>query len=121
MIDGIKMGTDARVLDNIQPVDVLKVTASTNPMEIQKYTALNSVGVVEVFTKTGANEFTGPQKDIMQEKNSLFWKTGLNTNIFGKASVKFSNDKLPGTVITVAVIAADGTAGFSSVSLDGTR
>lgn len=51
VLDGQQLGTDVSVISNISPSDVDHIFISTNPMEIQRYTGLNSVGLIEIFTK----------------------------------------------------------------------
>jgi len=51
VVDGQQLGTDASVISNIAPTDVDHIFISTNPMEVQRYTGLNSVGLIEIFTK----------------------------------------------------------------------
>lgn len=58
VLDGQKMGTSADVLSMIPPGDVETVNISLDPMDIQKYTGFNSVGLIEITTKKG--EFTNP-------------------------------------------------------------
>ncbi|HKJ42179.1 MAG TPA: MG2 domain-containing protein [Sunxiuqinia sp.] len=53
VIDGQKMGTSASVLNSINPQDVETINISTNPIDIQRYTGLNSVGLIEIETKRG--------------------------------------------------------------------
>jgi hypothetical protein len=58
VLDGQKMGTSIDILNIIPPVDVETINISLDPMDIQKYTGFNSVGVIEITTKKG--EFTKP-------------------------------------------------------------
>ncbi len=53
VLDGQQIGTDVSVINNISPLDVERINVSTNPMDIQRYTGLNSVGIVEIFLKKG--------------------------------------------------------------------
>ncbi len=53
VIDGQKMGTQADILNSISPFDVEEINVSLDPIDIQKYTGLNSVGVIEITTKSG--------------------------------------------------------------------
>jgi hypothetical protein len=50
-IDGVYRGTDPTVLKTIMRVDIDKVYVSTNPNDISRYTGLNSIGIIEVYTK----------------------------------------------------------------------
>jgi len=51
VLDGQQLGTDISAISNISPADVDHINVSTNPMDIQRYTGLNSVGVIEIFQK----------------------------------------------------------------------
>jgi hypothetical protein len=53
VVDGQQMGTDMGTLSSISPTEVDHINVSTNPMDIHKYTGLNSVGVIEIFLKNG--------------------------------------------------------------------
>ncbi|MGQ8335647.1 MG2 domain-containing protein [Sunxiuqinia sp. A32] len=55
VIDGQQMGTSIAALNTISPVDVESIEISTNPVDIQRFTGLNSVGVIEIKTKRGEN------------------------------------------------------------------
>ena len=51
VLDGQQLGTDISALSAISPMEVDHINVSTNPMDIQRYTGLNSVGVIEIFQK----------------------------------------------------------------------
>lgn len=51
VLDGQQLGTDISIIQNISPLEVDHINVSTNPMDIHRYTGLNSVGVVEIFLK----------------------------------------------------------------------
>lgn len=53
VIDGQKMGTQADILNALSPFDVDRINISLDPMDIQKYTGFNNVGVIEITTKKG--------------------------------------------------------------------
>lgn len=53
VVDGQQMGEDASVLNQINPHDVEDINMSTSPIDIQRYTGLNSVGLIEITTKRG--------------------------------------------------------------------
>ena len=116
VIDGIKMGTDVSVLNSIPVTDIARINASTNPSDIQKYSAMNSSGVVEIFMKKGVKSNENDEDRIMKRSNTFFWKTDLSTNTSGKASVNFSNNDTPSEVIlTVQGITTDGFTGNCSI------
>lgn len=51
VVDGQQMGTDVSVINNLSPTDVDHINVSTNPVDIQRYTGLNSVGLIEIWLK----------------------------------------------------------------------
>lgn len=53
VLDGQKMGTSSDILNMIAPNDVESINISLDPMDIQKYTGLNNVGIIEINTKKG--------------------------------------------------------------------
>jgi hypothetical protein len=53
VIDGIKVGTDTEILNSIPVTEIEQVNVYTNPSDIQRFTGLNSSGVVEIITKKG--------------------------------------------------------------------
>ncbi len=117
VIDGVKRGTDASILGNIPITDIAKVNATTNPSELQRYSALNSFGLVEIITKKGyaAANKTASAKNT--GNNTLFWKSDLNTDTSGKAKFTFRNNDEPQEVIlTVEGITTDGLAGNRTIS-----
>lgn len=70
VIDGVKMGTSVDILNTLAPVDVDEIKISTDPVEMQRYTALNNVGVIEITTKKGGSiQTTSP---AMLPKEQLY-------------------------------------------------
>ncbi|MFZ5940906.1 MAG: hypothetical protein ACOYXB_10055 [Bacteroidota bacterium] len=51
VIDEQMMGQDASVLSSLSPYEVETIRISTEPTDIQKYTGLNTIGVIEVTLK----------------------------------------------------------------------
>ena len=51
VLDGQQLGTDVSAIQSISTSEVDYINVSTNPMDIQRYTGLNSVGVIEIFQK----------------------------------------------------------------------
>jgi hypothetical protein len=70
VIDGVKMGTSIDVLNSLAPYDVEEIKISTDPMDIQKYTGLNNVGVIEILTKRG--QMVTPSAEPMVQKKELY-------------------------------------------------
>lgn len=50
VIDGQKTGTGIDILNQLSPSSVTSINISTNPIDIQRYTGLNSVGIIEINT-----------------------------------------------------------------------
>ncbi|MDP2335079.1 MAG: MG2 domain-containing protein [Bacteroidota bacterium] len=53
VLDGQQLGTDISIIQSLSTIDIDHINVSTNPMDIQRYTGLNSVGVIEIFQKKG--------------------------------------------------------------------
>jgi hypothetical protein len=116
VINGINSGTDSKILENIQVSDIAKITASTNPMDIQRYSGLNSVGVIEITTKKGGNKDLTEAKPAITKNSSLFWESDLKTDSSGKASISFINSNSAPVEISVAGISA-GLVGIKTIQL----
>jgi hypothetical protein len=117
VIDGIKSGTDSRVLNSIFTTDIAKITASTNSMDVQKYTGLNSVGVIEIYTKTGSANLLNEDNSAGKKSSSLLWEPDITTNSSGKATIRFINDKPIPVVISVAGKSKEGLFGSKTIQL----
>ncbi len=134
-IDGVYRGTDPTVLKTIMRVDIDKVYVSTNPNDISRYTGLNSMGIIEIYTKgaTGAKKmqsetsdqalrervFQNPEdpatgSNIKQKSTipkTFFWKPEIQTNAAGKATITYFNGEIHGeVVVTVEGISDSGQA-----------
>lgn len=118
IVDGIKMGTDASILNSIPVPDIARIAVSTNVMDIQRYSALNSVGIIEIFMKK-TKEFTDNEDTANNMKsNTLFWAPDIITDITGKATMTFfNNNRSDEILITVNGRAANGVYGSSSLAL----
>lgn len=83
IIDGIQRGTDASILSNLNPFDIDKINISTNPIDIQRYTGLNSVGIIEIDLKKGdgMTESTALAGDDEQEFESPDYEKGYNSTV----------------------------------------
>jgi hypothetical protein len=116
-IDGINQGTDIRVLTTVSVPDIALITASTNPMDIMKYTGMNSVGVIEIFTKQGPPEDTSNDPAKGRLTDSLLWQTDLSTDAAGKAKVSFRGNKRSEVVISVAGMTSGGMYGHKTIQI----
>lgn len=76
VIDGQRMGTSADILNTIAPPDVESINVSLDPMDIQKYTGLNNVGVIEIVTKRGKpqQQVILPQADVDLDRYEAGYK-----------------------------------------------
>ena len=115
VVDGIKMGTDASILSTLPVLDIAHISASTNIMDIQKYSGMNNVGVIEVTMKK-TSDFVKKEEGVAKIKNNtLFWGPDIITDLSGKASVSFLNNNQSSEVlITVEGRAANGLSGSST-------
>lgn len=77
ILDGQQMGTDASVITTLSPSEVERINVSTNPMDIQRYTGLNSVGIIEIFRKNAgqsAISATKSQAEVVSEKGPRIFR-----------------------------------------------
>jgi hypothetical protein len=120
IVDGIKMGTDASILNTIPVPDIARITASTNVLDIQRYSALNNVGIIEIYMKK-TGEFVKKEEDAGKNKNNtLFWGPDIITDSSGKASINFFNNNLSNEIlISVEGIATNGLSGSSTLNYTG--
>ncbi len=63
VLDNLKLGDDIGLLDNINTVDVDKIFISTKPIDYAMYTSMNSVGIIEITTKSGKLENSSETDD----------------------------------------------------------
>lgn len=134
VVDGIIVGTSVALLDQIVPYDVERIFVSTDPQDIQRYTGLNSVGLVEITMKRGpqpTKKLTKPETEFplpeYREKgrvrggrdfrNTLYWNTASSANNI--VDLHYHNGDLVGSVV-VSVILMDenGRFGYAEVSYE---
>jgi len=72
VLDGQQMGTDIGTVQNLSPTDIDHINVSTNPMDIQKYTGLNSVGVIEIYQKKAKATETEIPTEITEKHDGEF-------------------------------------------------
>jgi hypothetical protein len=85
-------------------------------MDIQKYSAMNSVGVIEITTKKSPEFLKNEANKSKAKSSTLYWGPDILTDNAGKASINFSkNDNSAEVIISVDGIAANGVCGSSSV------
>ncbi|HPS13069.1 MAG TPA: carboxypeptidase-like regulatory domain-containing protein, partial [Prolixibacteraceae bacterium] len=126
VIDGQKMGTDVSVLNDLSPYDVESINISTNPIDIQRYTGLNSVGIIEIKTKHDANNITLrtdklgyhektvfdaskiPQP-VWRYQTTLLWKNDIPVDDSGKVTFKLQTSEIRSDfIIQVDVVSEEG-------------
>ncbi len=88
VLDGQQLGTDIGTIQNMSPSDVDHINVSTNPIDIQRYTGLNSVGVIEIFQKKAKLPETKVQK-VNDDKHDGKFRI---PNVFPKESVNVRRD-----------------------------
>ena len=108
VIDGQKMGTDASQLSTINPQDVEDIQILLDPIDMSRYTSLNSVGVIEIKTRRGKVENESSQlpdrrienttksfkpmaigNEKYDLKTTLQWIPVLFTDEKGEATISF--------------------------------
>lgn len=72
VLDGQQMGTDISAISAISPMEIDHINVSTNPMDIQRYTGLNSVGVIEIFQKKAQAPEPEVKKEITNRYDGLY-------------------------------------------------
>jgi hypothetical protein len=116
VIDGQKMGTDAEILNQINPNTVEDLQISVDPTEITKYTSFNSIGVIEIKTKRGQPTVNSAIKSENQKDNvagtfspapignkkynlltTLQWIPNLWTNESGETMIRFTAGNIKST------------------------
>jgi hypothetical protein len=92
VVDDIKLGTDCSVLETVMIPSIDNIEISTNPMDILRYTGLNSVGVIMITTKKGKfkepsiENIKLPQSEKITDKSIVcFWKALVKTDDKGTA------------------------------------
>ena len=118
VVDGQKMGTDPSVLSSFSPFDVEDIEVFVNPVDMSRYTSLNSVGVIVITTKRGkvSNEPIANQENLNESttkqfvpkaigfdkydlKTTLQWIPVLFTDEKGEARIHFKTGGIKSTFI----------------------
>ncbi len=112
VVDGTRIGTDAEVLNQINPNSVEDIKVSSDPMDITKYTSFNNVGVIEITTKRGPSNNNAENTEVRKEGISgtfspepignskynllttLQWIPEMWTNENGEAKISFSTGNI---------------------------
>jgi len=111
-IDGVNKGTDASIISTLSPFEVDEIFVSTHPSDIQKYTGLNSVGLIEITLKRGGDfvteseeiddnmKFSAPEYENGKSgdeddfRSTLYWMPGIEQDNDGKSKAVFYNSDL---------------------------
>jgi len=116
VVDGQQMGEDASVLNGINPHDIEEINVSTQPMDIQRYTGLNSVGLIEITTKRGNIE--EPVKEKTPDAvlyDGDWWNGRLFIDNTGKALLKIPGPNVVSDfIISVEGMADNGQFGYTT-------
>lgn len=118
VIDGQRMGTDASALNVINPQDVDDIRILLDPVEMGVYSALNSIGIIEIKTKRGGSESNaievaapikeGHPRQFTPEaigdekydlKTTLQWIPVLYTNEKGEGTIPFRAGAIKSTFV----------------------
>jgi hypothetical protein len=144
VIDGVYTGTKPSVLTSLAITEIEKINVYTNPIDIQRFTGLNSMGIIEVLTKRGdssdktpepeklttnsgippANSQNPANENLLTWKQSksgslktIYWNASVKTDKTGQATITYLNRDVPSEVaITVEGRASSGLVGSSNKS-----
>lgn len=94
VFNGIKMGTDVRILGSLNPHDIANIRVITNPSEVLMYTGLNSVGIIEITTKGGAGPAEETADETQEYNPTLFWNPFVYTLEGNETSLSFESSFL---------------------------
>ncbi len=114
VIDGQKVGTSIDALGQISPYDVKSINVSTKPIDIQRYTGLNSVGIIEIRThgSHGGQDISEEQHKTVYSKKFSYedfepdvWK--YQTTLLWQPDAEISNDGKVKARVQTSEIASD--------------
>ncbi|MBL7970042.1 MAG: carboxypeptidase regulatory-like domain-containing protein [Prolixibacteraceae bacterium] len=134
VLDGQQLGTDISVIQSMSPSEIDHINISTNPMDIQRYTGLNSVGIIEIFQKKAkvpnpdnkqdtANRYDGeyripgefpkePANPKRDTRTTLLWIPDQEVDETGTFEFSVTAGKvLSDFIIKVEYMSENGTAG----------
>lgn len=94
VFNGLKMGTDARILGTFNPHDIANIRVITNPTDVLMYTGLNSVGIIEITTKGGGDTTEGAAEETKEYSPVLFWNPFVYTLEERETSLSFESSFL---------------------------
>lgn len=123
VVNGTVYGQDASMIEYLNPADVDRINVSTDFADIQKYTGFNTMGVIEIYTKTGkkdgktdsASEEETPDKlEIPDGARLIYSNKEIRTDNSGKAKFVFPAWKRATEVVIIVTTAEPGTNASSS-------
>jgi hypothetical protein len=94
VLDGTKLGTSISVLSSINPNDIENIEIFTIPADIHRFTALNSVGVIEMTSKGGFDKTEDDSKQMTRYNSTLYWNPYLKIQQKSETSVSFKSTKM---------------------------
>lgn len=135
VLDGQQLGTDISAIQSISISEVDYINVSTNPMDIQRYTGLNSVGIIEIFQKKGMpveNQPSGkfnignqekktfsaePANPRRDNRTTLQWIPELTIDQTGEAEITVTAGKvLSDFIIEIQGMSTNGLSGSAKGS-----
>lgn len=118
VLDGQKLGTDIGAFDGISTHDIESINVSTSAMDIHKYTGLNSVGIIEIYTKgyfsstrlPNVNEIGNDEvnENKKTHQTTRLWIPAAQASSEGKIELSFKTEELK-TEFAIRVKAFVGT------------
>lgn len=118
VVNGTLYGQDASLIQNMNPSDVDHINVSTDFADIQKYTGYNTMGVIEIYTKTGEKDgktdsASGNKAQDEPEKpvgaRLIYSDMDISTDNSGKATFVFPAWKRATEVLIIVSTREPGT------------
>jgi hypothetical protein len=94
VLDGTRLGTSISVLSSINPNEIENIEVFTNPIDIHRFTALNSVGVIEMTSKGGFDKTEDDSKQMTRYNSTLYWNPYVKILQKSEISVSFESTKM---------------------------
>ena len=88
VLDGQQLGTDIGTIQGLSTSEIDHINVSTNPMDIQRYTGLNSVGVIEIFQKKAK----GSEPEVQKANTNKYDGVYRIPNVFPAAPTNSKRD-----------------------------
>ena len=86
--DGIHLGTSIDVLQNINRYNIVDIKVLTDPIDVQRYTGFNSVGVIEITMKRVEKS---DNQQISKYNSTIYWNPYVFTPQTGEMSISFES------------------------------